>query len=165
MAIANVELTNTFDFWRIVSNQTATRVNSISTSNGVINAVSATITDTLDGTRLNLNHTGAAAVTNEISISFNLNDDVGLDEFVRLTGKSINPVNSDEVGEFTMQVSSAGAIGPGLRISSNGVMTIINSPVYETLITNDDDVPNKVYVDTGDTTVQSDALAFAIALG
>jgi len=68
---------------------------------------------------------------------------------VRLTGQH-EGTSDDEKGAFTIQVNDGNdgdAPTERFRIESNGTLNVSGTTDYENLVTSDDDIPNKKYVD------------------
>ena len=91
----------------------------------------------------------AGGVTMSGNLSFGVNDRLLID-----LGSTAAPgiaFNGDtDTGMYGVSVNSLALVTAGVRrltVESNGVVNVIGTANYETLVTHDDDIPNKKYVD------------------
>lgn len=165
MSIANVELSNTFEFWRNRTNEAIYRISSITVNDTDVQANQISLVQNTSPNMVTLYNNSGASVANESRIRFNFKDTVGEDEFARISVSPSNITDGSEEGEMYFSVSQAGAITTALTIAANGQLYVPLSLNYENLVIANNVITNKKYVDDSDIVVGDDALAFAIALG
>lgn len=163
--ISNVELVNTFDYWRLRTNDIITRMNSIASVDGDVYANSAQIVGNTSPNMLTLYNDSDPSVSNEARIVFQFKDTVSTDEFGRIAVSPSNVTDSSEESDMVFSISQGGAIADALTISANGQLSVPLALNYEVLVNANNVITNRKYVTDADDAVLDDALAFAIALG
>lgn len=163
--IANVDLSGTFRLGFTRVNEGITRVNSISNTNNSVTANNATFRQDNSVNFITLYNDETASIANESRIVFNFNDNVSEDTFGWLSVRSTDINNGSEGGDMEFAVASSGAAQTKLTLAANGQLFVPPADNYENTVVANNVITNKKYVDDKDTTVLSDALALAIALG
>jgi hypothetical protein len=163
--IANVALAGTFRLGFTRVNEGLTRINSVSNTNNSITANNAVFRQDNSIDFVTLYNDSPASVANESRIVFKFNDDSSEDTFGWVSVKSSDITNGSENADMEFAIASAGASQTKLTLAANGQLSVPLSDNYENTVVTNNVITNKKYVDDKDTTVLSDALALAIALG
>ena len=164
-SIANVDLSGTFRLGFTRVNEGLTRVNSISNTNNSVTANNAVFRQDNSINFVTLYNDSTASIANESRIVFNFNDSVSEDTFGYVSVRSSDITNGSEGADMEFAVASAGAAQTKLTLAANGQLSVPLADNYENTVVTNNVITNKKYVDDKDTTVLSDALALAIALG